>query len=116
MRASIYGKGRRVAAEIRIFYKEGDFYYTGEATKKVSNVTGPNQFTEREVNTNIPETWVKNLKRDTINSCQSSSSSPSTGEEKDVKRRLEELQNLHKEGFISDDEYKELRKNILESI
>ncbi len=111
--ASTYRSGKAIAARIDIFYREGGFYYTAEAKRSVSNTNGFTPFSQ--VDADMPEAWVEDLKEDT-KLCQISDSSAPVKEGKDVRSRLEELNNLRKEGLISDDEYKDLRKKILESI
>ena len=100
VKADVHSKGRGVAGKIHIFYKDGSFYYTGEGKRK-----------NKKTDVGLPEVWVENLKKD-VGACQVNGSSV----KKDAKTRLEELQKLHKDGVISDHEYQELRKKVLESI
>jgi len=133
--------GRKTRTEITIFYKDGGFYYSVTKARRVPirTICGGRCKPAFDIGTNlqrrgvsstaykwmelrggIPERWLEYLRSDTLLSrpllrpLLRPSSSERTNES--IKSRLEKIDSLHKEGIIADDEYENLRMEILRSI
>ena len=64
--AKISAKGRNVSARLTIFYKDGGYYYKGEATRsKWVTSAGGTAPKRKQVSTEIPKQWIFNLIYDT---------------------------------------------------
>lgn len=117
--ASIHSKGRGVKAQLTVYFKDSVFYYRGEATRKV--ISGEWYESEEEiVASDIPENWLQNLRSDTLVLCaRSGHDQPQDNRAENRKtpqERLQTVQTLLDQGLISEEEYQQVRQDILESI
>ena len=66
IRAKVRSGGRQTSADIHIFHRDDQFYYTATATKTKRRSTGGGRFTEIEVEAEVPEFWIQNLRDDAL--------------------------------------------------
>ena len=112
--ASIYGKGRSTAAEVHVFYRDNNFYYTSKAMKHVKKVVA-GQWENNKFRTEIPANWVTNIQRDAAQLCPQLASD-SNQPQQNVEERLQKLQALLAKGLITEAEYSQKRTEILQDI
>ncbi|VUD64961.1 hypothetical protein TDB9533_03444 [Thalassocella blandensis] len=67
IKAKVHSNGRRTTADITIYHRDGNIYYTAVARKMQRISMGVGKFRHVEVDTEVPEFWINNLRQDVLN-------------------------------------------------
>lgn len=110
---------RGYECRVTVFLSGNVLAYEDDCVQTV-NSPGPNTFAMTKKKTSAPDNWIVNLRKDISISLAAipnvTQSSAETGSSTSVEERFKTLQGLLDAGFISQEEFKQKREEILKSL